>query len=153
MNYIGIDLSLTGTAIVCIGTDGDIVFQELIKTFPKDSIESRIDEITFRIMELIGLLKEKSNPFNLWIEGLSFGSRGQSMLELAGLHYSLRLLFFKECYIYRIIPPTVLKKFVTGKGNSKKELMLLNVYKRWDVEFSDNNLADAFSLAKMGQEG
>lgn len=49
-----------------------------------------------------------------------------------------------------IVPPTSLKKFVTGKGNAKKNEMLLGVFKQWGAEFSDDNQADAFALEKFG---
>jgi hypothetical protein len=50
-----------------------------------------------------------------------------------------------------IVPPTSLKKFVTGKGNAKKNEMLLGVYKQWGVSFSDDNQADAYALEKFGE--
>jgi len=150
--YIGIDLSLTGTGFVCLNKEEKICIQELIKTSSKDVMEFRINKIISQITNLINSQEEDSSLFSIWIEGLSFGSRGQSMLELAGLHYSLRLLFFQKSYVYHIIPPTVLKKYVTGKGHSKKELMLLQVYKRWGIEFSDNNICDAYSLSRLGLE-
>jgi hypothetical protein len=50
-----------------------------------------------------------------------------------------------------IIPPTSLKKFVTGKGNAKKSEMLLGVFKRWGESFADDNQADSFALEKFGQ--
>lgn len=49
-----------------------------------------------------------------------------------------------------IVPPTSLKKFVTGKGTAKKNEMLLGVFKRWGVEFSDDNQADAYALEQFG---
>lgn len=49
-----------------------------------------------------------------------------------------------------IVPPTSLKKFVTGRGNAKKNEMLLGVFKQWGVEFADDNQADAFALEKFG---
>jgi crossover junction endodeoxyribonuclease RuvC len=44
----------------------------------------------------------------------------------------------------------VLKQFVTGKGTSPKELVMMNVFKRWGYEAATNNLADAYTLAAMG---
>jgi hypothetical protein len=35
-----------------------------------------------------------------------------------------------------------LKKYATGKGTAKKQEMLLQIYKRWGVEFNDDNAAD-----------
>ena len=48
-----------------------------------------------------------------------------------------------------LIPPMTLKKYATGKGNSKKQEMLLQMYKRWGVEFNDDNAADAYALARL----
>ena len=49
-----------------------------------------------------------------------------------------------------IVPPTNLKKYVAGKGQGvSKSQMLLNVYKTWGVEFTDDNAADSYALAKL----
>ena len=49
-----------------------------------------------------------------------------------------------------IVPPTNLKKYVTGKGNGiSKSQMLLQVYKKWDAEFTDDNAADSYALARL----
>ena len=49
-----------------------------------------------------------------------------------------------------LVPPTVLKKFVTGKGNSKKDEMRLGAYKRWAFEDKSDDVVDAYCLAQMG---
>ena len=48
------------------------------------------------------------------------------------------------------IPPNVLKKYLTGKGNANKEAMMLSVYKRFGFEAYTNNVGDAFALASAG---
>jgi Holliday junction resolvasome RuvABC endonuclease subunit len=48
-----------------------------------------------------------------------------------------------------VVPPMTLKKYATGKGTSKKQEMLLQIYKRWGVEFNDDNAADAYALARL----
>ncbi len=153
--YFGVDLSLTGTGLISINDTGDIVNQKLVVTKPKEftTDEERLMFIVENVMEFISIV-DKSNIKKICIEGISFGSRGQSMYQLAGLHYLLRTnLFLTYPLKYKIIPPTTLKKFVTGKGNCKKDLMLLKVYKRWGIEFDNDNLCDAFSLARMALEG
>lgn len=49
------------------------------------------------------------------------------------------------------VPPTILKKYVTGSGSTKvsKSQMLLQVYKKWGVEFTDDNAADSYGLARI----
>lgn len=48
-----------------------------------------------------------------------------------------------------LIPPMTLKKYAAGKGNAKKQEMLLQIYKRWGIEFNDDNAADSYALARL----
>ena len=49
-----------------------------------------------------------------------------------------------------IVPPTSLKKYVTGRGTGvQKNQMLLQVFKKWGVEFPDDNAADSYGLAHI----
>ena len=50
-----------------------------------------------------------------------------------------------------MVAPQALKKFVTGKGNVKKDQMKLAVFKRWGVEFPTTDETDAYALAQWGQ--
>jgi Holliday junction resolvasome RuvABC endonuclease subunit len=47
------------------------------------------------------------------------------------------------------VPPMTLKKYATGKGTAKKQEMLMQIYKRWNVEFNDDNAADSYALARL----
>lgn len=146
MIYCGIDLSLTGTGIICLDDNLNILIQKLIKTKSESLIEDRYIYIYDIISKLINKYEDKI----INIEGLSFNSKNsQRYLELAGLHYYIRTNFKYYNLNYKITPPTILKKFVTGKGNCKKNLILLNVYKKWDIEFNDDNTADAYGLARF----
>jgi crossover junction endodeoxyribonuclease RuvC len=48
-----------------------------------------------------------------------------------------------------LVAPQQLKKFATGNGNTKKELITKEVLKRWGVDFDDTNLAEAYVLARI----
>jgi hypothetical protein len=52
---------------------------------------------------------------------------------------------------YYDVSITVVKKFATGKGNTKKEEMVLPIYKRWGFEHSSDNVRDAFVLAQIAK--
>lgn len=158
MKFIGIDPSLTGTGVVCLNEEGIVEDEQLIKTTPKQKIEDRLELINNTIIKLLNNKYQirytngyiYKNKVNIYMEGLSFGAKGNAITQLAGLHYLLRINLLKRIDLkLEIIPPTTLKKFITGKGNSRKELMLLEVYKRWGVEYKNNNLCDAYSLARM----
>lgn len=48
-----------------------------------------------------------------------------------------------------LVAPQQLKKFVTGNGNARKEIISKEVLKRWAVDFDDTNVAEAYSLARI----
>lgn len=85
------------------------------------------------------------------MEGLSFGSNDPSAQERAGLAYLIRYFFWQEKQRYLLAAPSQVKKFCTGKGNAKKEMLIKEVYKRWGVEAADNNQADALVLMQIGR--
>jgi len=142
-NFVGVDLSLTETGLVVLDRNFKILQQILVSTNPTVNIECRISEIKESIWKFF------NKDSVIYIEGLSFGSRGGKMLELGGLHYYIRTHLYLTGFDFKTVPPTSLKKFITGKGNCKKELMLLKVYKKFGIEFDNNNLCDAYSLARL----
>ena len=144
-HFVGIDLSLTGTGLIILDDQAQILEQKLVRTTPATSIEHRL----LYILGEIDFVKNIMNGPGIYIEDLSFGSRGQAMFQLAGLHYLVRTFFYKSMVWFNVISPASLKKFVTGKGNAKKDLMLLKTYKKWGIEFQDDNLCDAYCLARM----
>jgi Holliday junction resolvasome RuvABC endonuclease subunit len=56
------------------------------------------------------------------IEDYSFGSKGRvfNLAENCGI---LKYMLYKNGYRFFTVPPTVVKKFATGKGNATKEKM------------------------------
>ena len=146
--FVGIDPSYNGFAIIVMDTEFNIIEERLLKTKTKETIEERIISLE---KEFSFILKLK-NLKKVYFEGPSFSSSGAFMLEMGALNYYFRILLFKNNISYEIIPPTNLKKFVTGKGNVKKELMLLKTFKKWGVEFEDNNLCDAYCLCRYAIE-
>lgn len=147
MYYIGIDPSLTGTAVVAIMENGDIACQKLFSTNNKVDHETRMIDLGVKVLDVI---ESYRCGVPIHIEGIAFGARGASIAEMAALNYHFRILMRQQEIAFKVIPATVLKKFICGKGNVKKEQMLLQVYKKFGVEFKDNNLCDAYCLARMG---
>jgi len=144
--YVGVDLSLTETGLVVLDRNFKILQQGLISTLSTINIEARLLEIKNC------LIKYFNKDSIIYLEGLSFASKGQSILELSGLHYYIRVYLYESNFFFKLIPPTTLKKFITGTGRAKKELMLLKVYKKFGEEFSNSNLCDAYSLARLAAE-
>jgi crossover junction endodeoxyribonuclease RuvC len=147
---IGIDLSLTGTGIVILN-GGKIIKQQLIKSKPVG--DRPTDEIIRlkTIVEEIELIIGENFPDIVVIENLAFAVRKTTALtQLAGLSFLVRSMLVDYRVPFYMCAPTTLKRFATGKGNSEKDHMILEAFKKYGVDFIDNNIADALFLAKIG---
>jgi len=138
--YIGIDQSYGGFSIAAINTESYYV-----TVFRGEG--SGVDRLVLLQNHLRDTLL-KYQIQDVAMEGYAFGSQMANMLgELGGMVK----LTLREFGMYPlIVPPTTLKKYVCGKGQGiPKSHMLLYVYKRWGVELTDDNAADAYSLARL----
>ena len=171
---VGIDYSLTSPA-VCIN-DGKLNFyylttkkkwqgqqsENIIGYEHKawtDPIErfKNISDFVFDILTPI------HTPTVIYIEGYSFGSKGQAVFQIAEncgiLKYRLQLAEIE----YDTVVPSVVKKFATSKGNADKQLMYdsfkeytkVDLMKKFDMEKLNNpvtDIVDSYYIAKVGYE-
>ena len=82
------------------------------------------------------------------LEGYSLHGPGNPAIapELGGI---VRLGLVDHARIHEVAP-SGLKKFATGKGNARKDAIMLAVYRRWRYDCDgDDNRADAYVLARM----
>ena len=108
--------------------------------------------------------KHKSDTAKVFIEGYSFGSKGQAVFQIAEncgiLKYRLQL---SPSILYDTVVPSVVKKFASGKGNADKQLMynsFLNhtgadLLKAFDMGKLNNpvtDIVDSYYIAKVGYE-
>lgn len=142
--YIGIDQSYSGFAITAMNETGSRT------TVYKSELRGvdRLADIKQHLVETLAAYGAYAPIQDAAIEGYAFGSQMANMLgELGGMVK----LTLRDFSIYPlIIPPTTLKKYVTGKGQGiSKSQIMLHVYKKWGAEFSDDNAADSFALAHL----
>lgn len=142
--YAGIDASLTGCS-VCV-VDGSAEIESLTTLKPPDELDriSRLIWIRDSVLELC------SNVDVVAIEHYAFARINQAhqMGELGGL---LRVGMYKVVPFFEV-PPASLKKYVTGKGNSNKNVVLERCYRKFGVgseTLLDDNQVDAFCLAML----
>lgn len=152
MISLGIDPSLTATGIVILN-DGKLLEKILIKTKPSEQ-RTALNELK-RLMQIVkrieGVIK-KNKIEMVAMEGLSYGARNTSaLIQLSGLNYLIRELLHNNDIPFTIVAPTTLKKFICGKGNGGKDVLMMETYKRYGVTLSDNNLCDAYGLAKIAE--
>ena len=153
---MGIDPSLTGTGVVVIDGEGSIITRKVIGTPASTPTLQRIRRITHDVLQIyLGVVP---GPSVVVIEQLVQGQTGKAN-DRAGLHWLIRSFLstrrMQEGYLEQSsdaieVAPGTLKKWVTGTGSAEKNLMLLKTFKRWGVEFSDDNECDAYCLARWG---
>ena len=168
MIVVGIDPSLTGTGIIVL-RNGEPGKALTTKNEPKLGTIERVRRIYEQINNVIENLStcyvnayigdmrmiRWEPPSLIVIEGFSYGSKGRGVFDIAYLGWRIR----EELERYRTeddipwleVSPSHVKQFATGKGNANKEIVLQQVYKRWGVELTDNNQADAYVLAQIGR--
>ena len=171
---IGIDYSLTSPA-VCVN-DGKLKFYYLttkkkwIGQQSKDIIGYEHKEWTDPIQRftyisdfVFDILFTTNNP-KIFIEGYSFGSKGQGLFQIAENCGILKYRLLEKNYGYNTVVPSVVKKGATGKGNADKDMMYeafvkelpeYNLKKILDTEKTGNPLSDivdSYFIKKVGYE-
>jgi len=144
---IGIDPSLTGFA--ACRSDGE---HYLSTSSPRGSTvkarRKRLDLLLDPFLEWL----EAANPEHIFIEGY-FGQLTATTLRLIELGWALRSAVLVVCpgaLVYEV-PPSRLKKVITGRGNANKTLMATTVALAAGVQLADDNVADAMALMMVGR--
>ena len=143
----GIDPSIAGTA-VCTGTGPQ---ETSLQRFPTkkigDDVGARIRRLEVLAELLMGHL-EPIKPQVIFLEHYSFGSvhGGEYLGEWGGiLRWHLVAI---TPHVFEVAPLTI-KKFITGKGAGKKDVIAGHLGKHWGRTFANDDQADAFSLYQM----
>jgi Holliday junction resolvasome RuvABC endonuclease subunit len=144
---MGLDLALTCTGVVMMGPKN-------YKTWPvkTDSKKPLFDRILTVRDFIAGKISKFGEPTLVTIENYAFGKFGKSRsvsknIELAA---SIKYYLWMVKIPFVVIAPSMNKKWLFKKGTAKKEHMLKEVYKRFQVDVDTNDEADAWSLADLG---
>lgn len=156
MRFVGIDQSYGGFAFVSLDADGTDVSGNL-KSFDRKNAGG-IERLLSIYQHLFNLFSETGDVAHICMEGYSNASKfGREQAGELGAIVKLAIYDYFDRFdddhgdlrYPTIVQPGSLKKFVTGNGAAKKNNMLLAVFKKWGFETSDDNLADAYSLARV----
>ncbi|WP_411955126.1 hypothetical protein ACKXGF_05020 [Alkalibacillus sp. S2W] len=148
MRYIGLDPS-TKTGFVVMDERGEVLDMKEIKPKSKQDPE-RFGELA----ELVAMEIEQGDK--VIIEGFSYGSKGAAVSTQYGIGWLIRSKLVELSNLdvidrYVEVTPNGLKKFATGKGNTKKEDMILPINDRWGFRNPSDNIRDAYVLAQIGR--
>lgn len=140
----GLDLSLTASGIAGPPEEWLPNGYEVYTTKARGA--ERLGEITAWVLAHV----TSPDADLVVIEGPGY-FKGDAVFVLE-LHGAVKLMLWEHDIEYVMVPPTVLKKFTTGKGNVDKDVMLATAIRTWGFEGSNNNEADAWMLRCMGHE-
>ena len=150
--YVGIDQSYSGFGLVEFHSpDNPMKGLAHLKKFDGKNLGpgiTRLVAIEKWLDETFMDIRGRHHTPHVVMEGYAAGAKfGREKAGELG-HTVKRVLYTYNVYP-TIVAPTALKKFVLGKGSGGKNEMLLGVYRRWGVEFDNDNLADAYALSRL----
>jgi Holliday junction resolvasome RuvABC endonuclease subunit len=156
---LGIDASLTGTAIVVVDIDEEtgtytIVSSDLIET--KGSKSATLRERFVRLRTIADTVEHLAwqgdfAPDLAVIEAPSYGSSHGHAHDRSGLWWLIVDTLLGFGVRVASVPPQTRAKYATGKGNAGKDAVLAAVVRGYpEFEVDNNNVADATVLTAMG---
>lgn len=143
--YAGIDPS-TFTALSLISREGDVRGSTLFN-FPRQTGVRRAQLIARACLQHLAEARVEV----VAIEGFAFNNHN-TLVTLSEISTLIKSALLDLGIPWWEVPPTVLKKWVTGKGNAKKEDMAAAVKERWGyvpTEKKGDDLVDSYALAKL----
>lgn len=107
-----------------------------------------------RLDWLLGNVRELAAGCDLVvIEGLAFGAKGSSLLDLAGLFTMATHELWRMGVPYAVVTPNLRAKYITGDGSAGKDACLIAALRRFPgADITGNDIADALILAAMGAD-
>jgi len=144
--FIGIDQSVLHTGICILNEDASINYLGLIEPQALRNHE-RLAYIRDGLATVLGDLRFATGV----MEGYSYGSVNKKFL-LGEVGAVIKLALFDRCEKCFEASPKGLKKFVTSKGSASKDEVMIAIEKQWKVVIQDDNVADAYGLARIGYE-
>lgn len=147
--FLGIDASLTGTGLALINDE-----YKIEKTL-KLTVPHKDTERLFHLENLLLPFIEDSGKIKLiCIEGPSYQSKEHTLFQLGEWAGIIKLNLFKLGIDILIAAPSQIKKYISGKFEkaSKKELVILDIYKYYNEEIRDNDIADAYVASRIARD-
>ena len=148
MLFLGIDPSLTGSGLTILDDSYSIKMMKKLST-PTVGVE-RLYHLQLKFEE--SLNKYYNDIHFVCIESAAFRESGRlwSMGQWAGIFY---LDLYRNGIPFLEVAPLQLKKYVSSVGkNQGKEVVMLDIFKNFNEEIRDSDIADAYVLARIARD-
>lgn len=149
--YVGIDPGLTNLTLVAYSPTGGVI--SICQPKSKLKGVQRLSFLMAKVKEWFGELQKLGDVKHIAMEHYSMAEKfGQHASGEGGAAVKLALVGwfgFDNRVAYPTLPaPNQVKKFL-GNGKLKKSMMAKEVLKRYGEDFMDDNVADAYVLARV----
>lgn len=141
VTVLGLDLSLTSTGYAILHPRGSVTVGRIRSSARGPQ---RLAEIRDAVTHLIRPLA----PDLVAVEGYAFG-RPNGMAALGELGGVIRLTLHEHGQAYVDVPPAVVKKYATGRGNASKVEVIIAARSRLAYLGTNDDEADALWLAHI----
>ena len=145
--FLGIDPSLTNSGLVFI--DDSYAIIDMIKFHVSAVGVERLFHLQNKLLEV---LDKYTTIRQICVEGPALRETGRifDLGQWAGILY---LELYKRGIHFTVVAPLQLKKYVSAIGkNQGKQVVILDVFKNFGEEIRDNDLADAYVLARIAHD-
>lgn len=153
MRILGIDPSLVRTGVAVIDNPPTTAHAGIIESTGHrgDSLtdrDTRLEHITAAVLD-----HRTPTTALAVIESGAFSRVGGSNWDRAGLWWRIVTRLHHHDIPVVAVPPTVLKKWATGRGNADKSDVAVAVARLWpDVDAPSNDAWDALALATIAAQ-
>jgi Holliday junction resolvasome RuvABC endonuclease subunit len=141
--FLGFDPSLTSSGFA-YRMEGDIIVGRIV---PKGM--TGVPRLLY-LREMFGRLLNDSQATVVAYEGYSMGSHIGRAFDIGELGGVLKTYSIQQGISMLIVPPTVLKKFITGKGNAAKP-EISTALGLHGLDVTQNDEADALALLLLAE--
>ena len=143
---LGVDQSATSTGVCVLDKAGTLLYLERIVPSPGLSEGARLVLIHDTLKDIIANYPSMQLAV---MEGYSYGSTNKKFVlgEVGGV---VKLVMATMDLPLYGASPTQLKKFVTGDSKADKDKISKFIQRKWGVEITQNDKADAYGLAQIG---
>lgn len=145
MKFVGVDPSLTNTAVCILDEEGGVTYaQSKSLKLSKNAPFTRLRAITDMVLEAI-----PADEVHVCYEDYSYGSTGK-VFHLGELGGVLKVALYDVVNTLTLVPPTVLKNFATLDGTSSKEDIQIKAAQECPMLLgASDDVCDAYFLAKF----
>jgi len=173
--FVGIDYSMSSPGVCILNEDDSIhslfffshkikmdgMHGDLLEGIPYPLYGNDIERFVKLGELVVNRIIALGGEVSIGIEGYAFGASGSRVFQIAENCGILKHMLYQQGFTFDVVPPTVVKKLATGKGNSSKEPVYNAFVEQTGIKLNEvlgiksekivspmSDIADAYWIAK-----